>query len=266
MDWEKLQLALWRSRRRIGWGYLVEAAVYLQVLWRRTLPSSRFVVFAQPRSGSQLLCDLLDAHSRIQCDMEILYARVLSPNRLVRCRARLSKCDTYGFKCMLYQLTQTQGIADARAFLAGLHGEGWRIIYLSRRNTLRHVLSILLWRQSGKAHRYAVRHGRKPRVGKLAVDCERLHRRLARQQHEQRLEEESLDDLPCLRLVYDDDLYTGADQQRTLARIFDWLGLERETVASDLVRNTPERLADLIENYDEVANSLAGTEYARFLD
>jgi hypothetical protein len=266
MDWENLQLALWQSRGKIGWGYLAEATVNVRALFRRRVPSSRFVVLAQPRSGSRLLCELLDAHSQIQCDMEILYARVLRPDRFIRCRARLSQCDTYGFKCMLYQLTQRQRIADARAFLSGLHAEGWRIIYLRRRNMLRLVLSILLWRQSGKAHRYGAKHGLRPGVEKLTVNCEHLHRRLEKQQHDQCLEEEALRDLPCFRVVYDEDLDCGAAQQRTLARIFEWLGLENESVASDLVRNTPKRLVDLIENYDEVAESLTGTPYAQFLD
>jgi LPS sulfotransferase NodH len=267
MAWQELKLWLWRSRRKIGvWGYIVEATVFARALFRRRMPGARFVIFAQGRTGSELLCDLLDSHSQIHCDKEILNQPVLAPCRLIRSSALLATCDTYGFKVKIDQLTQRQKIQDVRAFLTRLHDEGWRIIYLSRRNVLRQVLSNVLRAKSGKAHRYRSKDGAHPRVEKIAVDCAALRRSLEKGQAWLAAEEEALSDLPCLRIVYDDDLYTGEQQQQTVKRIATWLGLEYEPMASDLVRNTPRRLVDLVENYEELAASLAGTEYARFLD
>ena len=71
--------------------------------------------------------------------------------------------------------------------------------------------------------------------------------------------------MPCLRIIYEDDLYTSDRQQHAMRRIVNWLGLEYEPLHSDLVRNTPEGLTDLVRNYEAMAASLAGTEFERFV-
>ena len=71
--------------------------------------------------------------------------------------------------------------------------------------------------------------------------------------------------MPCLRIIYEDDLYTSDRQQHAMRRIVNWLDLEYEPMHSDIVRNTPERLTDLVRNYEAMAASLAGTEFERFV-
>ena len=155
---------------------------------------------------------------------------------------------------------------DVRAFLTHLHEEGWKIIYLSRRNLLRHALSNVLRRKSGKTHRYRTKNGDQPTIKKIRVDCEFLREQMETREALLAQEEEVLADLPCLRVVYDNDLYTGESQQQTLQRIFPWLGLEYEPSTTNLVRNTPTHVADLVENYDEVVKSLSDSKFAVFLD
>lgn len=267
MAWEELTLWLWRSRRKIKvWGYVVEATVRARALFRRRTPSTRFVIFAQGRTGSELLCDLLHSHSQIHCDKEILNQPVFLPHALIRCSALLSRCDTYGFKVKIDQLTKRQRVKDPKAFLTRLHDEGWRIIYLSRKNLVRHALSGILRARLGKAHLYRSKDGPQPKVERISIDCGVLRRALDQRKAMLTEEEAALSGLPCLRVVYDDDLYTSQRQRRTVKRIVDWLGLEYEPPSSDLVRITPRRLVALIENYEEMSASLAGTEFARFLD
>ena len=267
MSWWELRVWLWRMRRRVGvWGYFLEAVVWLRTVFLRRTPGTRLVIFAQGRTGSELLCDLLHSHSLIHCDKEILNQPVLSPYGHIRRCALSSTKNTYGFKMKIDQLTQRQKVRDVKAFLTRLHEEGWKIIYLSRRNLLRHALSDVLRVRSGKAHRYRSRDGAQPKVEKIPVDCESLLRGMEVRKARLAQEEQALSDLPCLRLIYDDDLYTNEQQERTLNRIVSWLGLEHEPLRSELVRNTPERLSDLVANYDELADSLAGTEYVQFLD
>ena len=59
-------------RRRNLWGYYVEFELALRTLFRGDPPAPRFVVYAQGRTGSRLLCELLGSHSKIHCDFEIL--------------------------------------------------------------------------------------------------------------------------------------------------------------------------------------------------
>lgn len=267
MAWEECKQWLWRSRHKIKiWGYLVEVTKWARTLFRRREPGIRFVIFGQGRTGSELLCDLLHSHPQIHCDKEILNQPVFLPRRLIRCSALLSTCDAYGFKVNIKQLTDRQRVRDPNAFLAGLHERGWKIIYLSRRNLLRQILSIVLLTQSGRAHRYRSKDGPKPKVDKISVDCAILHRELVRRKAVLKSEETALSGLPCLRIVYDDDLYTIEQQRQTVQRIVEWLGLPYEPPVSDLVRITPKCLVDLVENYEEMAASLAGTEFAPLLD
>ncbi len=267
MAWEELKEWLWRSRRKIKvWSYIVEATVLARALFRCRMPRTRFVIFAQGRTGSELLCDLLHSHSQIHRDKEILNQRVFLPHLLIRCSALLSACDTYGFKVKIGQLTERQKVRDVQAFLTQLHERGWKIIYLSRSNLLRLALSSILRAQSGRAHRYRSKDGPQPRVERISIDCGVLRDELDQRKAMLTEEATALSGLPCLRVVYDDDLYTSDQQRQTIKRIVDWLGLEYESLSSDLVRITPVCLVDLVQNYQEMAGSLAGTEFAQFLD
>lgn len=78
------------------------------------MPKTRFVIFGQGRSGSQLLCDLLDSHSQIRWDKEILSQPTLRPYQLILNRALLSSCNAYGFKVKIDQLAEKQRIRDVR--------------------------------------------------------------------------------------------------------------------------------------------------------
>lgn len=56
-----------------------------------------------------------------------------------------------------------------------------------------------------------------------------------------------------------------SDQEGECARVFRWLGLEEVPVETDLIRQNPESLRDLIENYDQVRAALEPTPWADLL-
>jgi len=108
-------------------------------------PTTRFVIFAQPRTGSTLLASLLKAHPRIRCDGEILGKRRLLPGPFVTARSILAEEDVYGFKVMIFQLWN-QRIYDVGAFMRHLYGDGWKILHMRRRNVLRQAISVAVAR------------------------------------------------------------------------------------------------------------------------
>ena len=112
-------------RRRIKvWGYLVEATVTVRALFGRRMPKTRFVIFAKGRTGSELLCSLLQSHSKVHCDKEILNQPVCFPQRLIRCYALLSRRDVYGFKVKIQQLVERRATRDVRAFFGSASRTG----------------------------------------------------------------------------------------------------------------------------------------------
>src|SRR3954469_16063388 len=101
----------------------------------------RFLVFAQGRTGSTLLLDLLRSSPGVHCDEELLDRPVRSPHLWIAAhRAAQGAAAGYGFKVKIYQLTDAQGIADPGRWLGGMDRRGWSVIWLHRRNLLRHVL------------------------------------------------------------------------------------------------------------------------------
>ena len=78
-------------------------------------------------------------------------------------------------------------------------------------------------------------------------------------------EQKVLAGMDHMPLTYEDDLYDPDAQQQTLRRITDWLGLPFEPAKTDIIRSTPKRLTDLVENHDELVGWVRNTEFARFL-
>ena len=73
-------------------GYGVEAISYLShPFLEKKNPSKKFIVFNSGRAGSTLLVKLLDNHSQIQCEGEILRRKMLYPRAYIN---RL--CETSG--------------------------------------------------------------------------------------------------------------------------------------------------------------------------
>lgn len=227
-------------------------------------PETRFVLFAQGRTGSSLLRSLLNAHPEIHCADEVLGPRaVLFPVAHVERLARLTEAPVWGFKVKVYQLTRHQGLADPHAFLAALAERGHRIIHLRRRNLLRQAVSNAVAVGSG---RYLHAEGDEPGVVTVNLDpaetIEVMRRRLAHAA----AEDAALAGLEHLDVVYEDDLLDPARHQATADRVVGYLGREPQPVATRMRRSGSPHLSDQVENWDEVAAALAGTEFEAFVD
>lgn len=61
------------------------------------------------------------------------------------------------------------------------------------------------------------------------------------------------------------DLLHAEQHQQTLNRIFGYLGLARATVETELVRTSKDKLADVIESYDEILRAISATNYGAYL-
>lgn len=250
-------------------GYLNEAYVRSRAAFHSAeLPEIRFAIYGQGRTGSRLLCDLLHSHPDITCDLEILAERSLSPRGLIEAHARMADTRAHGFKFKIYQLTERQGVDDVPGFLRSLHDDGWRFVYLWRENVIRHALSSVMREKTGVTHKFGDqttgKGGRSAASGKVHVDPDEL-RRWVEQKKARRAEElEALGDIEHLEICYDEHLLGEDAQRATTARVVEWLGLPAAEMSADIRPNTPRRLGDLVDNFDELAAAFAGTEEARF--
>jgi len=246
------------------WGSLVPEgpAAYARALFSVWRPQGRFVLFAQGRTGSELLRSLLSAHPEVRCEGEILARRRLLPMAFLEGRAARRGPSVYGFKVKVYHLTDVQGMRDPAAFLRRLHARHWRIVYLYRRNLLRQAVSNVVAEKRRAFHR---RTGEGAAFGKVHIDCGRLLASMANRRRFLAVEREVLGDLPRVDVVYEDDLLPPERHQQAADRVFAFLGLDSARTHSDHLRVTPDRLVDFVENYDEVTAAVGASEFAEYL-
>lgn len=221
-------------------------------------PRTRFVIFGQGRTGSTLLQRLLDAHPAIECRGEILYDPVLRPVAYVERRSRLTSHEVFGFKVKIYQLTEVQRQRDVRAFLGALQRAGWVLIYLQRRNLLRHALSNLYAEGQGRYHFWAEDEGHVRRTA-VTVDPDAVVRLIATRQRWLEEEARVLRGFEVQRCVYETDLLRPEARRRTVDGLFARLGVEPCPVATTLMQSVPDRLEDAVRNFAEVERRLQGT-------
>ncbi|MDR7468308.1 MAG: hypothetical protein QN190_11065 [Armatimonadota bacterium] len=253
------------TRRLRGyWSVVARATGYapLAAFWRRP-PRTTFIIFGQDRSGSTLLTQLLCCSPEIRCDNEILTQRVLWPELYVKARSMRHPAKVYGYKLRLHELVNRHGI-DPGEFLRAHVARGGKIIYLKRQNIVRQAISSLiametgLWRSDRRA--YEARRKRKFRI-----DCDALLRNVKWRETTLAQEQAVLEEFPHLTIVYERDLLDAGRHQETLNRLFDYLGVARVPVSAGfIIRVSPERLTDIVENADDVQRTVAQSPYASF--
>jgi hypothetical protein len=264
----------WRERAR---SYKRELLVYCAAQSQSSHPAIKFCMFTSGRTGSTLFFDLANSHPHIQCEghakrTELLGAPFLWPRHYVEARARLCPASVYGFKLQLNHLTR-HNPTDPHRFIRGLHGGGWKIIYLTRRNLLRRALSKYI------AHETQVWHAIQNSDGeicnleksaaakqKITVDIELFLQYLDQVKNSLTYTNQVMRDVPHWKLEYEDDLLTPEQQTQTMNRFFAWLGLPPHTVSTSFVRTGSDDWQERIENGEEVIAALRGTPFEKFLD
>ena len=249
---------------RVPPGAARQLRVTLQILDPRWLVNrhSQFVVFAQGRSGSTLLGELLGAHPRVVYEGEILHHRVRFPRLWVHGRRARHPHHCYGFQVKSYQLRDDQGVHDAGRWLQTMHRAGWQVVHLRRENVVRHALSTIVAFSTGVFHS---RDGA-PSGERVVVDPEELLRHTEERALEGRLEARALADVPHLLVRYETDLLRPSARQATADQVFRRLGLPPARVSVDLRRIGADRLEDKIANAGELRARFAATPWADLLE
>ncbi len=220
-----------------------------------------FVIFAQGRTGSTLLADLMNSHEGVHCDNEILGWPVRFPDAWVDACRRRYRDRHYGFKVKPYELTVDQRL-DPGAWLRRMDGRGWKLIHLRRNNVLRHALSNIVAEHIG---RYTFRNADPGESAGLTVDPDVLLGAMEVREEQGEVERVALEGLPHVSLSYEDDLLRPERHQATLDRISDALGLPRAQARTALRRITIDDLRTTISNYEEVATAVRSTRWAPLL-
>lgn len=129
-----------------------ELSDYINFFFNQSkIPEKNFVIFANYRTGSTLLADLLNCHPDIFCDNEIFlkfsksrFKKVIFPYLYTKSQSIKVNKKVYGFDLKIDQLNKVifhKLNYKPEDYLLKLHQNNWKIIYLYRENLLNQILS-----------------------------------------------------------------------------------------------------------------------------
>jgi LPS sulfotransferase NodH len=236
--------------------------------------ATRFAIVAGRRTGSNLLCTLLGSHADILCHHElfnpggIFYALPLrnGPFSLGTMEERAANPLAFlarvwdanlGKRCVGFKMTRGQ---DPTVLAALLADTNVRMIVLRRANRLKTYVSELCAEATGQWEVYD-RAALTPSRRRVRVDRRALDRSIAQNETFYASIEAGLESFGSAALgVTYERLHRDDEHRRMLA----FLGVPAEDAAltAGSVKQNSCDLRDLIENYDELARELVGTDLA----
>jgi hypothetical protein len=230
----------------------------------------RFVVVAARRTGSNMLCTLLDSHPAILCHHEVFNPRGIYCALSLRdgdftlgsMDERDADCVAFvdriwrrpeGHRCVGFKLTCGQA---ERVLSHVLADRSVRKIVLRRRNRVKAYVSERIAEQLDQWEVYDERQ-LDPVRPRVEVDADQLRSHVAENERFYRGVESRLGDTGqgCLRIDYEE---LGTPGER--ARLLRFLDLEREGVFLEArsVKQNPRDLREVVANFDDLAEALEG--------
>lgn len=239
----------------------------LFLFFSKSNTKAKFIIFGRGRSGSTLLVELLNNIENINCEGEILKYKVFYPIRYILGRSFFfTKGGVYGCKILSYQIRDIQKIDNANNFIKKLHSEGFKIIYLKRRNIVKHAISNIRARTFAF---HTTNLNTNPIENKIRINCQDLKEWLTHSENLLSYELEALKGVPFIEIIYEDDLLNDESKIMTIHKISEFFGLkiDNNVILSNTIRKiSSDNLKFSIENISEVCNYLKDTQYEIYLE
>ncbi len=227
---------------------------------------SKFIIFGQGRSGSNLLRNLLNTHPDIYCDVEILSKQKLSTEKWVKRYLKQKfpgyyleyknfryKENIYGMKLFYHHLTNHEKVLNQ------LINHHWKIIHIYRKNTLKQAVSWMIAKMDGT---WINRDGKKTTNEKIyRIDPAELLRIVENRLKKMEQELQLMEKFENIKIVYEEDLYFSSEWQRTMARVFEYLNTYPVEVKSNTLKTDSRTDAERIENFGEIMDYLNQNGY-----
>jgi LPS sulfotransferase NodH len=244
-----------QSRKETIWRLRREVKAYWASVFSPAPKTQRVLIFAQGRTGSTLLESLLVSTQHFEERGEMLGAnneRVRLPARYLRGMARRHPDQNFLCHVKIYHLTTDRTAHGARpvdvnGFLRALAADGWKIVYLRRRDKFQHYLSGLIAKQRDAYHKYDAG----AEDWQIEVDQKDLVRGITTRRRLDQDEAAALLGIAHLPLVYEDDLMTPEAQAEAVGKILDLAGLEQRAASTRMQKINARPLQQTVTNYDD---------------
>ncbi|MGI9191627.1 MAG: hypothetical protein ACR2IL_05850 [Chitinophagaceae bacterium] len=236
------------------------------------MPEKRFFILTQGRTGSNLLCSLLNSHPQIAADGEIMNKKEqlktfhpwrvkwirLFPHQYIqsRCNKLLKNQKTvYGFKLLVEQWPQpiehgVQSLID-RQFLP---------IYLFRKNTISQLISTTLANQQ---KRWVVNSEEDYNQPPIALDLNLASEKMSQIAQRSITLNKLSQQYPGLMLYYEDHLLNTAMFNRAAALVCPYLGVELAPMQTKMLKTDIRTDRERISNFDEFLSFMSASGYEK---
>ncbi|MEA3446545.1 MAG: hypothetical protein U9R19_17655 [Bacteroidota bacterium] len=230
---------------------------------------TKFIIFGQGRSGSNLLVDLLNSHPDIYCDRELLNKRSISLNNIVH-RLLISGFPYhyikqhinnhpdkfYGFKLMYHQLRGREKL------IPRLFNGNWKIIHIQRNDILMQTFSGII---AQKANKYI--RTEKDAVDKniYYIEPEKVLNGLKIRTKALAYEKMILKGTDYIDIVYEEDLANSNKWPESMERVFKYLGVQPVEVSANTFKTDNRTNEERISNYHEIMEYLKNTQFGNLV-
>lgn len=251
----------------------------------------KFIILTHGRAGSTFLQQLLDSNPSIACHGEIFNVSANSSDSFYSfCKHHYPKLSYFFLREKISSSSLNFPLAFLfRQYLRHVYGAaqkskvGFKLIYdqllyyrpliswvaensipiihLQRRNYLKAIMSMIIARDTGVYVSSSVSFKESQ---KIVVSPARLLNGLNNLSKEKSRCELLTRNNPSLTIHYE-DLFDK--QMTTIQQIVDFLGITNPSFRTpDIVKTNPEKISELVENYEEVRQAFAGTPWEKYLD
>lgn len=247
----------------------------------------RFLVLAGRRSGTTLLVESLDSHPDIECRKDVFSVRkrwkyfrvdvkiglfyqyrtasfqrkvdfVLRRRRLIESFLAATFAPSPGVKAKGIRLSYVQA-RKYPAILPWVLKDDIRIVHLVRENSLKAIVSHFTATKRGVSHATS-----KVEQVTLSLPPAQVKALLVQRRNEIEKYRSLIRDRPCCEISYESFLARKDEETR---RLLGFLGVDPGvSLTSRLVKQNPDSLRMILENYDDIARELRGTPFESDLD
>ena len=222
----------------------------------------RFIVLTRSRTGSNLLISLLESHPNIRADGEIFME--LNGRDYTDSLAKVFAKQPYYIRARGFKIFYYHPRDDASCGLWNdlVNLDDLCVIHLKRRNILRTLISQKIaasqdvWLATSPSH-----HNGENKAVTFTV--EQLKKGFRRTRKFEEDGDARFRKHPLMSVYYEDLI---DDTEAVFREVSDFLGVQYLPPKTNLRRQNPESINDLLENYDQLKSAFYGTEWQPFFD
>ena len=225
----------------------------------------KFIILSGPRTGSSLLATFLDSHPNMSCNLEIFHT--LSQKDYMEVLGETypklpGKIGAKGFK-MVYGQPMDNPTSEIWNTLANM--EDVYVIHLFRRDMIRQVVSWYLASETNVWVKKSEHSQDRADTGNalISITPEQMRERL-KIFHENKARYSELFKNRTMITLFFEDL--TAHPYDTLREVTDFINQPYARMSTELRKQNPHDLSDILENYEELKSAFANTEYAWSFD